>query len=96
MRWEVKSAIEEPSLDSVKRDFRLVKIEPPACLVTAVDGDLRSANLHNSGHLAIWLPWGSADSDENVFYATNGVDDYFAGRGLGHANQRGLLNLRFN
>jgi hypothetical protein len=72
--------IEEPSVDSVKRDFQLVKIKPPACLVTAVDGDLRSANLHDSGHLAILLPWGSADSDENVFYATNGVDDYFAGK----------------
>jgi hypothetical protein len=38
-------------------EFQKVKIKPPACLVTAVDGDLR-----------------------NVFYATNGVDDYFAGK----------------
>ena len=58
----------------------MVKITPPACLVTAVDGDVRSANLHDSGHLAIWLPWGSADNGENVFYATTGVDDYFAGK----------------
>jgi hypothetical protein len=72
--------IEEPSADNVKRDFQMVKIKLPACLVTAVDGDLRSANLHDSGHLAIWLPWGSADSGENVFYATNGVDDYLAGK----------------
>jgi hypothetical protein len=67
-------------LSIVKQDFQLVKIKPPACLVTAVDGDVRSANLHDSGHLAIWLPWGSADNGENVFYATNGVDDYFAGK----------------
>jgi hypothetical protein len=61
-------------------EFQKVKIKPPACLVTAVDGDLRSANLHDSGNLAIWLAWGSADNGETVFYATNGVDDYFAGK----------------
>jgi hypothetical protein len=72
--------IEEPSVGGVMGEFQKVKIKPPACLVTAVDGDLRSANLHDSGNLAIWLAWGSADSGENVFYATNGVDDYFAGK----------------
>jgi hypothetical protein len=72
--------IEEPSVGGVMGEFQKVKIKPPACLITAVDGDLRSANLHDSGNLAIWLAWGSADGGENVFYATNGVDDYFAGK----------------
>ena len=50
--------VEEPSVGGVMGEFQKVKIKPPACLVTAVDGDLRSANLHDSGNLAIWLAWG--------------------------------------
>jgi hypothetical protein len=73
--------IEEPRDEEGRRAFRRVKIKPPACLAIAIDGNLRTVNLHDSGNLAIWLPWGSpADSGGNVFYATNGVDDALAGK----------------
>jgi hypothetical protein len=73
--------IEEPKDEWRKREFELVKIKPPACLVTAIDGNLRTVNFHDSGNLAIWLAWGSSvDSGGNVFYSTSGVDDGLAGK----------------
>jgi hypothetical protein len=73
--------IEEPAEEVTKREFQLVNVKPPACLVMAVDGNLRTVNFHDSGTLAIWLAWGSsADSGGNVFYSTNGIDDGLAGK----------------
>ena len=73
--------IEEPADRDGKRQFQLAKIKLPACLVTAIDGNIRTINVHDSGNLAMWLAWGSsADSGGNVFYSTNGVDDGLAGR----------------
>jgi len=73
--------IEKPTDEAKKRRFQLVNIKPPACLVMAIDGNLRTVNFHDSGSLAIWLAWGwSADSGGNVFYSTNGIDDGLAGK----------------
>ena len=73
--------IEKPTEEAGKRQFQLVKIKLPACLVMAIDGNLKTVNFHDSGSLAIWLTWGSsADSGGNVFYSTNGIDDGLAGK----------------
>jgi hypothetical protein len=73
--------IEKPTEQGGKREFQLAKIKLPACLVMAIDGNLRTVNFHDSGNLAIWLAWGSsADSGGNVFYSTNGIDDGLAGK----------------
>jgi len=73
--------IEQPSDEEGRQAFQRVKIKPPACMAIAIDGNLRTVNFHDSGNLAMWLPWGSpADSGGNVFYATNGVDDALAGK----------------
>jgi hypothetical protein len=72
--------VEEPKAEADRRGFQSLRIRWPACLVTAVDGDIRSANFHDSSNLAIWLPWGSAASGGNVFYATNGVEEPLAGK----------------
>jgi len=73
--------IEEPKEEVGRRQFQFAKIKLPACLVMAIDGNLRTVNFHDSGNLAMWLTWGSsADTGGNVFYSTNGVDDGLAGR----------------
>jgi len=74
--------IVEPKEEELRRQMQLIKLKAPACLVTAIDGDIKSVNFHDSGNLAIWLTWGmSADSGGNVFYATSGADDTLAGKG---------------
>jgi hypothetical protein len=73
--------IEKPTEEGRKRAFQLAKIKLPACLVMAIDGNLRTVNFHDSGNLAIWLAWGSpADTGGKVFYSTNGIDDGLAGK----------------
>jgi hypothetical protein len=60
--------IEKPTEEGRKRAFQLAKIKLPACLVMAIDGNLRTVNFHDSGNLAIWLAWGSpADTGGKVF-----------------------------
>jgi hypothetical protein len=73
--------VDEPQLEIVKQHFLDAQIKPPACIVTSVDGDLRTVNFHDSSHQAIWLAWGSsAATGGNVFYSTNGIDDALAGK----------------